>query len=110
METQTLPSERDELARLALGAALRHPDVIAGVAGPNGTCRTQVGGERMEGVSVVASRGGYDVYLTLRTRMVPLRELAEELRGGVLAAARMSDRAGLPSSVAIRFDDLGMLP
>lgn len=106
--TDAPASARVELARLALNAALAHPDVRAGDPGPAGTCVTTVDGDRTEGVSVVAegSGGSYAVTLSLRTRIVPLRPLSEELRERVRRAAAVSALAGSPSSIEIQIVDV----
>ena len=101
------PTERVELAALALTTALGHEDVLGGVAGPGGAVVTTLDGERLEGVTVAAAAGGgYAVTLRLRTRVVPLHRLAAELRERLTTAAERSPRAGRVRSVAIQFADV----
>lgn len=102
------PTERVELALLAATSVLEHPDVLEGVAGPGGTLTTTIASRRLVGVSVAAAPGGgYDVVLRLRTRVVPLQELAAELRRGVFAASSACAYAGRPRSVEIQVADVG---
>ncbi len=102
------PSARVELARLALRAALAHPDVRAGDPGPAGTCVTAGVGDRLVGVSVISDDGdgGYAVTLCLRTRIVPLRPLSEQLRERITRASTASVLAGRPTSIEIRIVDV----
>ena len=99
------PTERTELAQLALRTALEHEDVLEGVAGPGGTLITQLELSRLYGVGVTAATGGgYDVVLRLKTRLVPLPALAEELRKRIISAR--DNRAGRPRSVEIQIADV----
>lgn len=102
------PSARGELARLALQTALAHPDVVGGRAGDGGACVSVVGGQRLEGVSAAAERGGqsYGLILCLSTRPVPLHALAAELRRRVAAAAVAAPLAGEPGSIEIQIVDV----
>lgn len=107
----TQRSPRAELARLSLDVALDHADVIAGVAGPGGACVTTLDGERLEGVTAAAAPGGdYAVTLRLRTRVVPLRELADELRRRIVEAAAASELSGRPRSIEVQIVDVGDTP
>jgi len=100
-------SPRAELARLALRSALGHADVLGGVGGRDGVCVSVVGGERLRGVTVAAApAGGYSVVLRLRTRMVPLLGLADDVRQRVRAAAVISPRAGRPGSIEVQIVDV----
>lgn len=102
--TAAPPSSRVELARLALGTALAHPDVLAGDAGPAGTCITVIEGETNVGVSAIADpdRHGYCVELCLITRIVPLEALSEDLRQRIWQAARLAVGSGRAASIEIR--------
>lgn len=88
--------------------ALEHPDVLEGVAGPGGTLITTAGHRRLEGVCVAAAPDGrYDVIMRLRTRLVPLHQLACDLRGRISVAAADDSLAGRPRSVEIQIVDVG---
>lgn len=103
----TNPSERTELAQLALATALAHNDVLEGVGGAGGTLVTIAGRERLSGVDVSAAPGGgYFVTLRLVTRVVPLLALAAELRHRVIAAAAQSPQMGRPRAVEIQVADV----
>lgn len=87
-------SARVRVARLARDAALSVPGVTATHSGRSGRFVTAGDGERLEGVLCAAApSGGYDVSLRLRCRLVPLRELAEQVKDAVTevgAAARLT--------------------
>ncbi len=73
-------SQRVELARVALAAALAVDGIVAGNPGPAGIYVTHDGPTRLEGVVAVAERGGrYSVDLYLTAELVPLQELGERV-------------------------------
>jgi hypothetical protein len=99
-------SDRIRLARVALGAALGVPGVLAARAGPMGTRVTETSaGERLEGVSCVAApAGGYDVSLQLICGLVALRPLGQRIRATVMRAATIADVTA--QSVSVHFAEL----
>lgn len=100
-------SPRFELARLALETALGNPDVCGASAGSGGMPVTASGGRRLEGVSAVAMPGGAcAVGLRLDAKLVPLRALAEMLRGQIIEAVESSDIAAPVGSVDIEFAEI----
>ncbi len=102
------PSPRLALARLALDAALAHPDVVGARAGPAGTCLTTDGAKRLEGVSVAAEAGErFAVSLRLLSRPVPLHPLADDLRRRIVTAAASAPAAiAQPGAIGIEFVDI----
>jgi hypothetical protein len=97
--SQVGDSPRVRLARLALGAALNVVGVQGADAGPRGLCLTDdPPAGRLQGVSVIAQgEDRYSVDLCLVAGIVPLIELAAEVRRRVQArAARegLGDRLG----------------
>jgi hypothetical protein len=83
-----LRSERVRLARLARDAALRVPGVMTTDAGPIGMFITVGGGERLEGVTCVATNSGaYEVTLRLVCALVPLVPLGERIKALVASTA-----------------------
>ncbi len=105
------PSERVELARLALTEALALDGVVRADAGPFGTRITLDGREPLAGVTAAAlSDGRYGVTLHLVSRVVPLRPLADRIRARI---KRRASRAGLEEvlgPIDIVFEDLAELP
>lgn len=91
-------STREQLAAIAVSAATSVEGVAGMRARPGGVHATQVGGERLDGVSVVAAgAGGFDVTLCLLALPVPLHPLAARVREQVQVGAAA---AGLPDAVA----------
>lgn len=81
-------SERVRLARAARAVALGTSGVVGMDAGPMGLLVTEGGGERLEGVTCVAtSQGGYEVSLGLVCELVPLLALGARIKTGVERAA-----------------------
>jgi hypothetical protein len=104
------PSRRQQLARLAIEAALEVDGVAAGHPGVGGVYVTEasgLSGARATGVVATARPDGrFDVELHLVVRPVPLLPLGEEIRSRVLAAATedgLTDRLGV---VDIGFEDV----
>jgi hypothetical protein len=94
--SRSLPvgSERFRLARLARETSLRVPGVVGTDTGPIGLFITVGGGERLEGVMCVATTGGgYEISLRLACALVPLPQLAEQVKAAVAATAA---DAGIP--------------
>lgn len=84
-------SERVILARLARIAARQVPGVIATDRGPTGLCFTASGGERVEGVTCVATpTGGYDVSLCLVCQLVALHALGDQVSTALRRAASIA--------------------
>jgi hypothetical protein len=84
-------SERVILARLARIAALQVPGVLATDRGPAGLCFTASGGERVEGVTCVATpSGGYDVSLCLVCQLVALHALGGQVSVALRRAASVA--------------------
>ena len=84
-------SERVALARVSRDAALSVAGVVITDDGPAGRFMTVGGGERVGGVTCVASAdGGYDVALHVRCEPVALLELAEHVKIAVRRAAASS--------------------
>src|SRR5205085_7962877 len=87
-------SERVILARLARIAALQVPGVLATDRGSARSCVTASGGERVEGVTCVASpTGGYDVSLCLICQLVALHALGHQVSAALRRAASVADIA-----------------
>ncbi len=81
-------SERIRLARAARAAALAVPGVVRTDAGAAGLLVTVGDGERIEGVRAVAAQGGgYELSLELVCQMVPLLDLARQVKSAVARAA-----------------------
>jgi hypothetical protein len=105
------PSRRVLLARLALGAAQWHPDVVAGRAGPHGVHRTADTPAPLDGVTVTAgAEGRYDVELHLVARPVPLHALAAEVTARVQREATTHGLGPLLGSVSVAFEDVAEDP
>jgi hypothetical protein len=101
------PSERVQLARLALDAALGVDGVVSSDAGPLGTWVTADRGERLPGVVATALADGvYGVELHLVTEVVPLRPLAERVRSSVEQAVSSAGLAQLLGPVDITVEDV----
>jgi len=84
----TAESERVRLTRLALTAALRVPGVLGSDTGPGKLFVTVGDGERLQGIVCAAAKpGGYEVGLRLVCGMVPLPQLAEQVKAAVRVAA-----------------------
>lgn len=103
------PSERAQLARLALDAALGVEGVVSSQAGPLGTQVTAHRDERLPGVLATAlAGGGYGVELHLVTEMVPLHPLADRVRTRVERAASSAGLADVLGPVDITIEDVVM--
>lgn len=101
------PSERAQLARLALDAALRVDGVVSSHTGPRGMRVTSDRGERLPGVLATALPGGeYGLELHLVTDVVPLHELAERVRSRVARAASSAGLADVLGPVDITIEDV----
>lgn len=102
-------SERFRLARLAREAALQVPGVTGTDPGPLGLFITVGGGRRLDGVVCYATRsGGYEIWLRLACRMVPLPPLSERVKAVVHAAA-LRDRLPL-ECVSVQVTDIAESP
>jgi hypothetical protein len=103
------PSERVQLARLALDAALGVDGVVSSHAGPLGTRVTADREERLPGVLATAlAGGGYGVELHLVTEVVPLPPLADRVRSRVERAASSAGLADVLGPVDITIEDVVM--
>ena len=103
------PSERAQLARLALDAALGVEGVVSSHAGPLGTQVTAHRDERLPGVLATAlAGGGYGVELHLVTEVVPLPQLADLVRSRVERAASSAGLAAVLGPVDITIEDVVM--
>jgi hypothetical protein len=103
------PSERAQLARLALDAALGVEGVVSSHAGPLGTQVTAHRDERLPGVLATAlAGGGYGVELHLVTEVVPLPQLADLVRSRVERAASSAGLADVLGPVDITIEDVVM--
>ena len=101
------PSERAQLARLALDAALRVDGVVSSHAGPGGMRVTSDRGEQLPGVVATAFPGGaYRVELSLVTEVVPLHELADRVRSRVARAASAAGLAHVLGPVDVAIEDV----
>jgi hypothetical protein len=101
------PSERAQLARLALDAALRVDGVVSSHTGPTGMRVTSDRGERLPGVLVTAlPTGEYGVELHLVTDVVPLHELADRVRSRVARAASSAGLAHVLGPVDVTIEDV----
>jgi hypothetical protein len=101
------PSERAQLARLALDAALGVAGVVSSHAGPQGTWVTADREERLPGVLATAlAGGGYGVELHLVTEVVPLLPLADRVRSRVERAAASAGLADALGPVDITIEDV----
>ena len=101
------PSERAQLARVALTAALGVDGVVSSHAGPGGTRVTDDRGERLRGVLATAlAGGGYGVELHLVTQVVPLLPLAERVRSRVERAASSAGLAHVLGPVDVTIEDV----
>lgn len=101
------PSERAQLARLALDAALGVDGVVSSHAGPLGTRVTADREERLPGVLATAlAGGGYSVELHLVTEVVPLPQLAARVRLRVERAAASAGLADALGPVDITIEDV----
>jgi len=93
---------RERLARLALEAALATPGVLAPNAGVTGLHATWIAGGRLPGVRVIASAGEtWSVELGLTAGLVPLRPLADAVRGRVEHALALAGLRGAVSEVDV---------
>ncbi len=103
------PSERAQLARLALDAALGVEGVVSSHVGPLGTQVTEHRDERLPGVLATAlAGGGYGVELHLVTEVVPLPQLADLVRSRVERAASSAGLADVLGPVDITIEDVVM--
>lgn len=103
------PSERAQLARVALTAALGVDGVVSSHAGPGGTRVTEDRGERLPGVLATAlAGGGYGIELHLVTEVVPLFPLAERVRSRVERAASSAGLAHVLGPVDVTIEDVVM--
>ena len=101
------PSERVQLARLALDAALGVDGVVSSHAGPLGRRVTADREERLPGVLATAlAGGGYEVELHLVTEVVPLHPLADRVRSRVVQAASSAGLGGALGPVDITIADV----
>ena len=101
------PSERVQLARLALDAALGVDGVVSVHAGPLETWVTADREERLPGVLVTAvAGGGYGVELHLVTSVVPLLPLADRVRSEVERAASSAGLADVLGPVDVAIEDV----
>jgi hypothetical protein len=106
-ERPAAPSERVQLARAALEAALGVSGVVSADAGRLGLRVTADGDERLPGVLVTArAGGGYGVELHLVTEAVPLRPLADRIRERVERAAAGAGLADALAYVDVAFEDV----
>ena len=102
---------RAELARLAARAAAKATGVVRLSAGTPPVHLTDVGGQRLEGVSVVAVEPGcYEVTVCLVALPVALSELAEEVRARVREAARIAGLDKALGAIGVRVEDVVMAP
>lgn len=100
-------SERVQLARLALHAALAVPNVIRGEAGPRVSRVTADTSGVLIGMTATAQADGrYAIDLRLVTRLVPLLPLADEVRSQVRRAVSRVGLAVLLGEVNVEFSDL----
>ncbi len=98
------PSERMELATLALSAALGVAGVVRGHDGGDGRYATAVPGGVLPGVVVAARAGGsYTVDLYLTAALAPLRALGDAVRDAVTRAAVAAGRVDALGPVSVRF-------
>jgi hypothetical protein len=105
----TEPSERVQLARVALDAALGVDGVVSSHAGPLGVWVTADREERLPGVLATAlAGGGYGVELHLVTEVVPLPPLADRVRSSVQRAASSAGLSAVLGRVDIAIDDVVM--
>ena len=103
------PSERVQLARLALDAALGVEGVVSSHAGPFGTRVTADRHERIPGVLSTALAGGeYGVEIHLVTAVTPLLPLADRIRSRVVRAASLAGLAEVLGPVDITIEDVVM--
>lgn len=104
-------SDRVRLARLALEAALTVPDVFRGNAGSGVRRVTACTSGVLVGVAATAQADGrYSIDLRLVARPVPLRPLADEVRGRVQRAAARVGLDRLLGEVNVEFSDLMTSP
>ena len=101
-------SPRVRLAHLALDAALNVAGVQGADAGPSGLCVTgDPPGEPLRGVSVIAQPGGrYTVDLCLIAGIVPLIELAAEVRRRVHARVAREGLGDQLGDVNVQFSEV----
>ncbi len=104
---QAPTTTRAQLAKLAARAAARPAGVVRLSAGTPPVHVTDVGGRRLEGVSVVAAEPGrYEVAICLVALPVALPELAEEIRARVREGARIAGLGDVLGSIAVRIEDV----
>jgi len=101
-------SPRVRVAHLALDAALNVAGVQGADAGPDGLCLTgDPHRETLRGVSVVAQPGGrYSVDLCLIAGIVPLIELAAEVRRRVRARVAREGLGDELGDVNVQFSEV----
>jgi hypothetical protein len=100
-------SERVRMAAVAAAAALRVAGVLRLDPGPARLYVTAGGGERVEGVTCVASPGGYEITVRLVCALVALPYTAEQTRGAILSAAAVAGVAVARVDVVITDIDTG---
>lgn len=105
-------SDRVRLATLALETACGIAAVLGGEAGPSGVLVTVgAGGQRLNGVQAVAEPDGrYAIALGLRTALVPLGPLADEIRARVVQAAGATGLGDQLGAIDVSFLALGQGP
>ncbi|MGI8593828.1 MAG: hypothetical protein ACR2ML_05600 [Solirubrobacteraceae bacterium] len=102
---------RAELARLAARAAKKATGVVRLSAGTPPVHVTNVNGQRLEGVSVVAAEPGrYEVTVCLVALPAALPELAEEVRERVREGARIAGLGDALGPIAVRVQDVVTAP
>jgi hypothetical protein len=106
--SQVGDSPRVRFAHLALDAALNVAGVQGADAGPNRLCLTgDPPGGTLRGVSVIAQRGGrYSVDLCLVAGIVPLIELAAEVRRRVTARVAREGLGDQLGDVNVQFSEV----
>ena len=98
---------RAELARVAARAAATAAGVAGLSAGTPPVYVTDVEGERLEGVSVVASEPGrYEVTVCLVALPIDLHRLADDVRDRVREHARIAGLDAWLGAIAVRVHDL----
>ncbi len=105
------PSQRSELARIALAAATSVDGVVRGFSGSHGQWQTPHPLGATEGVlAAAAAAGGFDLDLHLVARPVPLHALAADVRRHIAERARAAGLRGLVASVNVSFEDVEAAP
>ena len=98
---------RAELARVAAAAALSVDGVVELRAGDPPVFITDLGTERVAGVSVVASEPGrYEIALSIVARLVPLHALGTRVRQVVRERVRIAGLADELGEVTVHVDDV----